>query len=1205
MVRKFRPGASRGDDEKGDLDRPRRQLPSNVKTTTSRQNSSSSGRPISSLLSQLESFNVEMSPTFDATSSAPSPGSELAPSAAGDESNGADFDLESDQILADIAKLLPSRRERNQSLPDLSVPRIAVGGDRSLGQSARSRRPTRNDSSSPRNLQVTLPYSTRGETRGEAPTRQESFDNGVNGRTYENRTATSPRSPVSSGPNTGDDWLKCLSSLHLANPFEDNTPENGDSRSFTGKQYHRKQNETLSDTADSMLMDLMVQQATMDTAFFKSLKSEVYQQQKSEMKALLEQITQLQSRLTMKAKVRETASSLARLDTRDARQSVRAQEQFSNASRELSAIFTDLWSKILLFWNIERAVLKHLGATLRLKAMQPTSDVSRTPGEENSFAQASSSGKSGKVAGEGREQVVALQNQVSLTSKRVEKNLEILEKKDRLIAELRTEIEELQNQVLMNDATGASKAYVGTNRYQDGDNSADYSIRDQANSSNINAELRDRLKQVVKEMEKTKIALRQEKSIANELRGDVERLQRGEKERDGSDTESDEGSGTMGANRYRSRETNTKPNVDSRSGYKSFLESEDYTKLQTLYTDYRRSPRATSPTASRNPTLSNFIDFLVVELPSLLSKSRPSENISAVSANAKTREMEDLETRLRAEYDSTISELKTELEVARDQETSLVTTLENDLADHRAKNLDLEDRILQESRAADAKVAALEKDLADHRAENLDLEDRILQESRAADAKVAELEAQIDDYQGLQSRLEQLQAENSDLKDQITALESEVFETSQEAVKKHRKELSALRDQHREELDALNDENVSLRRERNLMQRKGSGDGNATDSIASLSNGDLNSPETPASRAETRDLKATLTETRAKLEDSEQKLVLMKSQFFQEREQLLEQLDRLQQELAEQRSKNSDVQSSGLQELNLKSSELEKAEATIEDLRARCDELTKDSDTTVKSLQTKYNEALEENSKLRAMEARLEVELQEKKQIESELNLLRSQDEENRKQLQEALLIAQEIKDIQDLVESKESEIQAARNEAASALQEAAKITEEMKELRAQTEQKEKEFKEGQELVETMQRMVMELKTGKGDMLDEMEDCRYREELAKRRATVLETELSKLTELHTGSQADISRHLATIEQLELDLRNLRSKLSDLQVETIGKNSGDEAPDVTAMRAEFRKVVTKMRQEQESLLASETSARQSLESEIRKLRRQLA
>ncbi|KAJ3007683.1 hypothetical protein HKX48_008988 [Thoreauomyces humboldtii] len=860
-----------------------------------------------------------------------------------------------------------------------------------------------------------------------------------------------------------------------------------------------------------------------------------------------------------------------------------------------------------------------------------------------------------------RDKVAGLQLQL-------DDNITLMEEKDRTIGDLLAELEERTNQADMKAAADA----VGSNGKPSRNSvwyREQVTKQVASHSEKMRSALGVQLKEAVLERERVKLQLNEQNEITKELRAQVEDL-RQEKwqaseaakrsEQDGQDDKQSRSIGgrQAGPNTFgktSGREVTLQAQIDqqdsliqdlrhqvAKSADAMAMSETDIGKLRRIYEEVTVASRQRKPSFSVDALVGQ-VQIVVRERTDMQSEMQDLQRHVAKMAvmeveldNARgsaAKHESETGTRLselqealdksegdRDRLDQTCASLEKELEILRgssSQSSQKVTEImenhRDELEELRARHESRLKNVTRDLEGKDEIIHELEDDLARNRAEREALASREAgliaqidtleeaEEDRARQARRLESE-----HENLRAEMLQIEVDHrqelAQLKGDVTQFRNQRDELAQrhdeldQQARSYRQrmedataQLTDMEGRHQDELVSVRNRHAAEVAELREQLR------NVTDDLSSLNEraGDAHALKEEHARQiadhrqvhdnELAQLQSSLDKLRVRLDASETTLVTSKQEYFTEREHLQEQID----DATHQRD-------FALQEKARMEKTVASIEAELEDVGKRytqvCDE--------VDDAQQRAAEAEAASKGYSAELARLRPALDAR---ETELASLRATLTEKDVQLSETLQIAGEITMIQDMLSKKEGDIAVAQLEAETARDELAKYQKSIA-------SKERDFKEGSQLVETMQAMVMDLKRGKAGMLDEMEDCKYREEMMRRKVEQLEKELQELTR-NTTALESLNGSLETkVKEYKSELQDLTTRIQDLSVDRLGSSGslnggGDVNPTTAAMRADFRKLVNDLREEHAQQLNKEIDARRDAERELRKARRE--
>ncbi|CAI2180059.1 6003_t:CDS:2 [Funneliformis geosporum] len=229
------------------------------------------------------------------------------------------------------------------------------------------------------------------------------------------------------------------------------------------------------DTADEMLMQILISQAVIDSKSFEILSLE------EDHSLLTTRIAALTSKLSLESKIREAASSLARLHASNKRLSRQATDHLATANRKVDQVATELWKLTQRAGEVQRKLLQHMAGVLSIgirkleeKSSQPPfspqnlqqsvddsngidslfNEIMGINNNDNDTSNVQDAGLLKKISTleESLHNVRQTLVEARMAIKRKDKDIEELkakvddtaaESRERMIAELRTELEEV------------------------------------------------------------------------------------------------------------------------------------------------------------------------------------------------------------------------------------------------------------------------------------------------------------------------------------------------------------------------------------------------------------------------------------------------------------------------------------------------------------------------------------------------------------------------------------------------------------------------------------------------------------------------------------------------------------------------------------------------------------------------------------------
>ncbi|KAI8908803.1 hypothetical protein DFJ77DRAFT_129933 [Powellomyces hirtus] len=837
---------------------------------------------------------------------------------------------------------------------------------------------------------------------------------------------------------------------------------------------------------------------------------------------------------------------------------------------------------------------------------------------------------------ESRDNVAKLQLQL-------DEHATVMEEKDRTIADLLAEVEEITNQADMKAAAAAVESSSNKGREINGKSSrSSMWYREQVvkqvstHSEKMRAVLGVQLKDAVLERERLKLQLNEQLEITKELKTQVDELREQKwlsadsASRDvqsGDDLSHDDGvfnspqmnyqgtGGTFGAASGRAAKgaqdiliSDLRRQI-TKSADAMAISDQDSSNLRKLYDQLSRTPNGSATASPPNGRSSFSVDALVSTVQNLVKERTDLQsevkdlqrhvarmsileveldnargNASRQAQDSGTRDQE-LRNALRKveeerdQFDDARAELEKELGAlkisAADTARDLATRIEN----HRDEITDLEVRhdtkLKQLNGQLDEKeeiIKELQEDIQQLKASRQQLEtsnaDLLAKIDALSEQSTMNLGRQTDDLRKahqeeltvLKNELEKARKECNEVREHLEEATWQHSNSAKELEARHDRDTEDLRLLHDEELSALNQQLATVTQELSRI-RPAAKQGEEAMRAVEEEHARRVAEDRRTHDAKIAELNAQLDNLSTRLELSESTLVSSKQQFFSAREQLQEQID---------------------QAIHARS----QVETSLAQTTQELDSLTQRYEELNKEVEDAQNRAVDAEEEANAVTADLERLRSTIASRDNDIAQLQSQLKEKSTQLNEALAIQAEIADIQDTLVAKDDAIAAAQKEA--------------DEARRQLKEQEVEYEQGKTLLETMQNMLMEMKKGKAGMLDEIEDCKYREEMMRRKLDGVEAEKNELSRTIQSLQSTNSNLQQQIDTHERELSTLNTKLQDLSINKLG--SGGDAT-ATSMRAEFRKMVNDLRSEHQFELQKQVDLRRDAERELRRMRRE--
>ncbi|KAJ3018355.1 UNVERIFIED_CONTAM: hypothetical protein HDU68_011210, partial [Siphonaria sp. JEL0065] len=286
------------------------------------------------------------------------------------------------------------------------------------------------------------------------------------------------------------------------------------------------------------------------------------------------------------------------------------------------------------------------------------------------------------------------------------------------------------------------------------------------------------------------------------------------------------------------------------------------------------------------------------------------------------------------------------------------------------------------------------------------------------------------------------------------------------------------------------------------------------------------------------DYRDEIDDMKSSLSRAESSLLSSKSQFFSERERLQEEIDDFEEQL--RAMKQADTKKAT--EFANKTRELEDI---VEDARAEMAQVERDY--------------LNVSGKLDSQKLQYERELIEEREKSANL----------RKQLE----------NVQRKLEQAQDEVSDARNA---------------------TNPKDKEtVKQLQAEVDCLQQTVIDLKRAKNELLEELDDQGIRVLGIQTEMNRYKKENERIARNLGDWDAERKRFESTTQRQRDDIDNLQSRIQEFSVLNLG-GKASEPPTTQALRTEFRKLVSDLRQEYQAQVNREVEVRTELETKLRSL-----
>ncbi|KAJ3112928.1 hypothetical protein HDU96_003996 [Phlyctochytrium bullatum] len=348
------------------------------------------------------------------------------------------------------------------------------------------------------------------------------------------------------------------------------------------------------------------------------------------------------------------------------------------------------------------------------------------------------------------------------------------------------------------------------------------------------------------------------------------------------------------------------------------------------------------------------------------------------------------------------------------------------------------------------------------------------------------------------------------------------------------------------------------------------------------------------------DHKEALEQMQNRLGRSEAALVTTKSQFFQDRERLQETIDDLERQV--RTFKQQELEQSGQF-----SSKTREYEDTIDRLRydlqaaqTLADQMKDDTDRKQREialLEQKHKQQLaamqaECDERVRELEKHMEEFESVRGELESvERDYMAELSKHDTERLQAERALA-ESKEAQNMLRQQLDLLQRKLDEAQREVQEARssatpRVTDRATERALQSE------------IERMQETIVDLKTAKNELLEELDDQAIRVQSLQNEMDGMRKEYDKIKRGNQDFDAERKRFETLVTAQREEISNLQERLQDLSVDKLGGgNASNEPPSTQKLRTEFRKMVADLRAEYSAQVSREANLRSQLEAQLR-------
>ncbi|KAJ3416464.1 hypothetical protein HDV05_001622 [Chytridiales sp. JEL 0842] len=532
---------------------------------------------------------------------------------------------------------------------------------------------------------------------------------------------------------------------------------------------------------------------------------------------------------------------------------------------------------------------------------------------------------------------------------------------------------------------------------------------------------------------------------------------------------------------------------------------------------------------------------------------------------------EEIERQHRNEVDDLAAIHKRDLADALNQERSRMERVQKD---SEMEIEDLKDRIQSVKKRAEADIEASVKQACEQLEEEYRMKFKEMETSHRSRLEEEKAAARIE--------IEKCQ----------NLYKDELEKQRDQLLKEKRNELDDLRNQF--ELEAKAIENELSMRTANEMEALKAKLTAANELMQTKHEGEL--------RRLKEDHENDLQQMQARLARSEAALMTSKSQFFEDRENLQEQIDRLENQL--QLAKQAEQETNATHSAKIQDFESSIAKLQTElsnsqaDLRRFQEDLTRkdremrDADEKHKlqlsTIQKDYETRLKELEKHLADFDAVREELESvERDYMSELSKHDSEKMRSERALSEAKdaqnQLKQQLESLQRKLDQAQREVIEARSAAPRADPAAQKA------LQAE--------------LDRMQEVVIQLKSAKNDLLEELDNQGLRLHDAQREASILRKENEKLSRNVGDWDAERKRYETIMTGQREEISSLQTRYQELSIDRLGNKAGEEPPSTQKLRSEFRKLVTDLRQEYSAQINREITIRDQVEAQLKAANKQ--
>ncbi|KAJ3126226.1 hypothetical protein HK098_007782 [Nowakowskiella sp. JEL0407] len=344
----------------------------------------------------------------------------------------------------------------------------------------------------------------------------------------------------------------------------------------------------------------------------------------------------------------------------------------------------------------------------------------------------------------------------------------------------------------------------------------------------------------------------------------------------------------------------------------------------------------------------------------------------------------------------------------------------------------------------------------------------------------------------------------------------------------------------------------------------------------------------------------------ARVNRAETSLVQSRSQFFEDKERMQEAMDELELEVRNLKQKEVDqfnINGAKFREYENATGqlrfEIQSLQTQIEDHRLEIERKTKE----VAEVERKFNtQAKEMELNFNLQVTQLRNQLAEYEGIKSELDNIEIEFNQKISRKDQDLRVSEtKITELNETIDALNKQMEAMKSQ----LERSKLEVEEVRKLRPQSTYRANEQNLVMEL-ERMQMQVVEMKTQKVELLEELDDQHHREQVMQNELNNLRRDYDRVNRNVIDWETERAKLDKVIASQRNEIKTLQSKTHDKIIDRVlapSSTSDSASPNIQKIRADFRKQLSDLRDEYSNQVDKEIQARQQLEAEIRKMKRE--